>query len=496
MLTFASLAAALVVPTPLLASRLTLGPPIGSGNFGSVHWARVGDDVAVVKRSLTGVKNANSYLDVEAYANRELIERSAVVGSAAALADTHLAEYLGECTVEGERHLVWRSGGSSTLLSHIESGDALSGLARALGVEDPAGPHGSLQPLGHALMKQLLEVLACVHSCGIVHRDVKPENLLVDERTRSLRLIDFGSACSMRGWLARRGYHASHGPCSTLYCAPEALVAEESPYAFDVYSAAIVWLRCLVPGLRPIEQTLFELRLAIRDHVPPHDFAAWHRAAAPRGELPDGWTDVFTGDESSAQLLSLLDGMLAFDPTQRPSATEALRGPFLNRYCDAEIVPPPPARPWTLKGLQALHGGDIMESDECLLPDADEMSAPLIVIELAPPFEGLELRGVSLAQSDTVQPQSEKLVYVAATPPVSAAAAKEAAGLSSGSPSTLLRVGDALLAVGPIDVRTWEIERVLKLLRCWRAPVARLTFERSTWSEAEEAPTKRRPNLV
>ena len=55
MLTFASLAAALVVPTPLLASRLTLGPPIGSGNFGSVQWARVGNDVAVAKRGLVSV---------------------------------------------------------------------------------------------------------------------------------------------------------------------------------------------------------------------------------------------------------------------------------------------------------------------------------------------------------------------------------------------------------------------------------------------------------
>ena len=179
--------------------------------------------------------------------------------------------------------------------------------------------------------------------------------------------------------------------------------------------------------------------------------------------------------------------MLAFDPEGRPSAAEALRGPFLNRFCDAELVPPPPARPWTLQALQALHGAGsgTVERDECLLPDADEMGAPLISVKLAPPFDGLELRGIALAPSEA-QPQSRRLVYVAAAPAVSSAdASSGSADATSGSPPNMLRVGDVLLSVGPIDVREWEIDRVLELLQCWSAPIAKLTFERSAWGEAE-----------
>ena len=51
------------------------------------------------------------------------------------------------------------------------------------------------------VLAQLLQGLTALHQQGIIYRDVKPENVLVDPLTRTLRLIDFGSAADMRAGL-------------------------------------------------------------------------------------------------------------------------------------------------------------------------------------------------------------------------------------------------------------------------------------------------------
>ena len=48
-----------------------------------------------------------------------------------------------------------------------------------------------------AILTALLEQLACLHAAGIVHRDVKMENILFDERLGRARLIDYGLACGV-----------------------------------------------------------------------------------------------------------------------------------------------------------------------------------------------------------------------------------------------------------------------------------------------------------
>jgi serine/threonine protein kinase len=73
-------------------------------------------------------------------------------------------------------------------------------LVRGGSVADLLAEHGTLpEPLVGVLLDQLLQALAAVHASGVVHRDVKPANLLLEATGHGaphLRLADFGVAAS------------------------------------------------------------------------------------------------------------------------------------------------------------------------------------------------------------------------------------------------------------------------------------------------------------
>ena len=244
-----------------LASQLTVGDVIGTGAFGSVHEGRLHGRPCVAKRASSG-KRAAFYLSQEAFANQMLVDRGTEETPPC------IAHYMGEHTVGGVRFLVWDCCGGSqrprTLDDFLQSEGGLSEPGQG-GLSELADLLGcSRRELPGLVLKYTLSALAHIHALGVVHRDVKPENLLVDPVHRTLVLIDFGSSCDAAGWVVKRGYEAGRVPCSVLYCPPEQLLSIDAPYTYDVYSAALIWLRIALPTLAASEEVSSMPRAAMR----------------------------------------------------------------------------------------------------------------------------------------------------------------------------------------------------------------------------------------
>jgi Protein kinase domain len=159
---------------------------------------------------------------------------------------------------------------------------------------------------------QVLEGLAHAHARGIVHRDVKPSNVLLAEGDGlSARLLDFGLA-----QLAEEESLTATGdvPGTLAYVPPERLVHGESggPPA-DVWAVGTMLWESLA-GWHPFwNGSLLETAKRIESGAPP--------LAQPRPDLPKA-------------LCALVDRMLALDPAARPSAAllaHELRDAFAER---------------------------------------------------------------------------------------------------------------------------------------------------------------------
>ena len=85
------------------------------------------------------------------------------------------------------------------------------------------------------VFEQLLHAVAYIHRSGIVHNDIKPENILVTRADNDVRLIDFGLADDDAHYLAR-----TLG-CTPTYASPELLMQEKDIDArSDIYSLGMI----------------------------------------------------------------------------------------------------------------------------------------------------------------------------------------------------------------------------------------------------------------
>jgi len=221
---------------------------------------------------------------------------------------------------------------------------------------------GALElPFVLSVIEQAASALDAAHASGLVHRDVKPANILISESRSHAYLTDFGVAKRMKSLgLTRTGFFVG----TVDYCAPEQIEGKEVDARTDIYALGGVLFHCLA-GHPPYEKDsdvavitahLLEPPPAIssvRENLSPGIDGVIRKAMAKRpedrfqsaGELAAAAREALTGPHAAVTTAST-------EPSASPAVTQPVESIDLTQPsappAGSDTVPseaPAPTRP-------------------------------------------------------------------------------------------------------------------------------------------------------
>lgn len=188
---------------------------------------------------------------------------------------------------------------------------------------------------------QMFRSLAYIHALGICHRDIKPQNLLVDPTTHILKLCDFGSAKKLI-----RGEPNVSYICSRYYRAPELIFGcTDYEMIIDVWSVGCVIAELLLgqplfPGESGVDQLVEIIKVL---GTPTKEQIMAMNPNYTEFKFPQikahPWKKVFRS-RTPADAIDLISKVLVYDPTERLRPMECLQHSFFDELREEDCKLP------------------------------------------------------------------------------------------------------------------------------------------------------------
>jgi tetratricopeptide (TPR) repeat protein/predicted Ser/Thr protein kinase len=215
---------------------------LGAGGMGEVYLAedtRLGRKVALKSPSESWLSDPNA---------RERLQREA--RAAARLNHPRIAAVYDVLELAGRPYIVMEYVEGETLAASLRRGPMLLERAVAIGLD-------------------LTDALAAAHAAGVIHRDLKPGNIIITG-TGDLKVLDFGLAKTLQREDDANLTHPGQVLGTPGYVAPEQLLGKPADVRCDVYSAGAILYEMLT-GRAPFEQgdSMGRALAALMERVPP-----------------------------------------------------------------------------------------------------------------------------------------------------------------------------------------------------------------------------------